>query len=526
MTESRPVKSLLAKYIPVRLEADLSQLSAKRRQMIPLLIDAMKAIDAAFWKQSWGDKEALMAGIEDEDVRRFAELNYSPWDRLDGNTPFVAGVGARPLGGAYYPQDMSKEEFEVAVEAAADGGQSLRSLYTMVRRDEQGALTPIPYHEYFAAEYGVIVEKLRAAAALAEHPGFEAYLRARAAAFETDQYQPSDIAWMDMKENVVDVVIGPIENYEDQLFGYKASNGGYILLKDLEWSRRLAHYAALLPALQRGLPVPDAYKAELPGADSELNAYDVVYYAGDSNAGSKTIAINLPNDDEVQLSKGTRRMQLKNAMRAKFDQIMLPITAHLIDETQRPHVTFEAFFGNTMFHEVAHGLGIKNTIDGGGFVRAALKETYTALEEGKADILGLHMVSELRKMDVITEGQPLDDYVTFFAGIFRSIRFGSASAHGVANLIRFNFFKEMGAFERHPDRKTYRVDPERFASAVEALAAKILILQGDGDYGSVVDFVRTYGSEGTELRADLDRLSEIGIPTDVVFVQGADVLGL
>lgn len=525
MTDS-PVKSLLSKYIPVRLEADLSSLSDNRRKMLPLLVEAMQSIDRAFWKQSWGDRDALMARIDDADTRRFVEINYSPWDRLDGNTSFVDGIGERPLGGAYYPADMTKEEFEAAVEASADGGEALRSLYTMVQRDENGGLTTVPYHEYFAEEYGIAAASLRAAAKLAEHPGFEAYLQARARAFESDDYQPSDIAWMDMKENVLDVVIGPIENYEDQLFGYKASNGGYILIKDLEWSRRLAHYAALLPALQRSLPVPDAYKAEVPGADSELNAYDVIYYAGDSNAGSKTIAINLPNDDEVQLSKGTRRMQLKNAMRAKFDQIMLPITAHLIEETQRKHVTFESFFGNTMFHEVAHGLGIKNTIDGDGFVRTALKETHTALEEGKADILGLHMVSELRKMNVITVGEPMDDYVTFFAGIFRSVRFGSASAHGVANMIRFNFFAEMGAFERHPDRRTYRVDPERFAAAVEALAAKILILQGDGDYDAVLDFVKEYGSEGSELRGDLNRLSEIGIPTDVVFEQGVDVLGL
>jgi len=191
------------------------------------------------------------------------------------------------------------------------------------------------------------------------------------------------MAWLDMKSNQIDVVIGPIETYEDQLYGYKAAHEAYVLVKDLEWSQRLAKYAAFLPDLQRGLPVPAAYKAESPGTDTELNAYDVIYYAGDCNSGSKTIAINLPNDEEVQLAKGTRRLQLKNAMQAKFDKILIPIADQLVDDSQRGHITFDAFFSNTMFHEVAHGLGIKNTIDGQGTVRKALKEHASAIEEGK-----------------------------------------------------------------------------------------------------------------------------------------------
>ena len=268
----------------------------------------------------------------------------------------------------------------------------------------------------------------------------------------------------------------------------------------------------------------EAYKQEQPGTDSDLNAYDVVFYAGDCNAGSKTIAINLPNDEEVQLQKGTRRLQLKNAMRAKFDKILVPISEVLIDESQRKHITFDAFFANTMFHEVAHGLGIKNTINNKGTVRQALQEHSSALEEGKADILGLYMVEQLHKKGEI-DGDLKDNMVTFMAGIFRSVRFGASSAHGKANMIRFNFFKEKGAFSRNEDG-TYMVNFDKMQTAMEELSRLILKLQGDGDYEGVAQLVKEKGIITGELQTDLDRLSTANIPVDVVFEQGVDVLGL
>lgn len=338
------------------------------------------------------------------------------------------------------------------------------------------------------------------------------------------------MAWLDMKDNHIDVVIGPIENYEDQLFAYRTAYESYVLLKDKAWSDKLAKFAAFLPELQRGLPVDDKYKAEEPGTDSDLNAYDVLYYAGDSNAGSKTIAINLPNDEEVQLVKGTRRLQLKNAMRAKFDKILVPISEVLIAEDQRKHITFPAFFANTMFHEVAHGLGIKKTVTGGDAepqnVRQALKETSSALEEGKADILGLYMITELHGKGEIEEGELMDNYVTFLASIFRSVRFGAASAHGQANMMRFNYFKEQGAFSRDAETGRYRVDFEKMQEAMTKLSNLILIIQGDGDYAAARELLETKGVVGAELQADLDRLAEADIPVDVTFIQGKEVLGL
>lgn len=516
---------MLDKYATVRLTTDMSKLEPHEREMIPLLIDAAKQMDAAFWIQAYGDKDVLMASISDPQLKRFAEINYGPWDRLDNNKPFIPGVGEKPKGANFYPANMTKLEFEGYCKLHPDKAKELSALYTMVRRADNGRdLVAIPYSTFFQAQMTGAASKLKAAAELAKDPGLRQYLFMRALALLQNQYQPSDMQWMDMKDNTIDCVIGPIETYEDQMFGQKACFESYVLVKDKEWSKRLAKYAAMLPGLQKGLPVPDQYKRETPGTDSDLNAYDVVYYAGDCNAGSKTIAINLPNDEEVQLKKGSRRLQLKNAMRAKYDQILLPIADELIAKDQRKHITFDAFFGNTMFHEVAHGLGIKDTINGRGSVRDALKEQSSALEEGKADILGLYMVTKLREQGEITDGDIMDNYVTFLAGIFRSVRFGASSAHGRANMLRFNFFEQAGAFSRDDATGRYRVVPDKMAQAVTDLSRKILTLQGDGDYAGVVKTMEEQGNVGPALQADLDRLSTAGIPVDVVFEQGMSVL--
>ncbi|MDB4506260.1 Zn-dependent hydrolase [bacterium] len=512
------VAKAIGQYAVVDLTTDLSQLTDKQRKMLPLLMEAGKIMDNCFWYEAYGSRKKILASLENAEVRRFVKINYGPWDRLDGNASFVDGVGAKPLGANYYPADMTKAEFEAADLSGKD------SLYTFLRRDKSGKLKVVPYREQFKQPMQRAADLLRKAAELAEDTGLRRYLLLRADALLTDDYQPSDLAWLDMHDNTIDVVIGPIENYEDKLYGYKTAHECFVLIKDKAWSARLAKYSKFLPDLQATLPVPDKYKQEEPGTDTELNAYDVIYYAGDCNAGSKTIAINLPNDEQVQLQKGTRRLQLKNAMRAKFDKILVPIADELIAADQRKHVTFDAFFSNTMFHEVAHGLGIKNTIDGRGSVRTILKEHAGAIEEGKADILGLHMINQLHERgELKTDLQ--DYYVTFMAGIFRSVRFGASSAHGKANMIRFNFFRDAGAFERLPNGR-YRVNVDRFRQATRDLSSLLLQLQGNGDYAGVSELVKTKGVIGPQLQSELDLLTEKGIPVDVIFRQGPEVLGL
>jgi len=507
-------------YKEVVLSADLSHLSDNQTKMLALLIDASKIMDDLFWQQAFSqDKKTFLASIKDIKVRRFAEINYGPWDRLNGDNVFLTHQKDKNHGAEFYPKDMSKDEFEQSTLTKKDG------LYSIIERDDEGKLITIAYSEKYSDEINRAAAILEKAATLADDKEFSNYLTMRAKALRTDEYQASDLAWMDMKNNPIDVVIGPIENYEDQLYGYRASFESYVLIKDLAWSEKLAQYAQYLPDLQKDLPVARKYKTEVPGSDADLNAYDVIYYAGHSNAGSKTIAINLPNDEEVQLKKGTRRLQLKNAMRAKFDTIMLPIADTLIVPEQRKNVTFTGFFANTMFHEVAHGLGIKNTINNKGTVRQSLKEHASALEEGKADILGLYMIRQLLEKGVITEGKLEEYYTTFMVGIFRSVRFGASSAHGKANMVRFNYFQEEGAFNRNAEG-LYSINVEKMTGAINSLSKLILTIQGTGDYQAVDKLVTNQGVISNTLATDLARLESAKIPVDIVFKQGKQVLGL
>ena len=506
-------------YAEVKLTADISHLSDSQREMLKLLFQAADVMEELFWLQNYGERDPFLESIRDEGLRKYAGINYGPWDELNNQEVFLEGYGPRPPGARFYPEDMTKEEF------AGFENNDKSSLYTLLKRGDDGALYTVWYHDAYASYIAKAADLLERAANLAEDEGFSKYLRLRATALRTDEYFESDMAWLDMKDNLVDIVIGPIENYSDALFGYKAAYESFILVKDVDWSAKLTRYAGFLPQLQKELPVDDVYKQETPGSDVDLNAYDVIYYAGDCNMAGKTIAINLPNDERVQLQKGTRKLQLKNAMRAKFDHIMVPIADMLITSDQRKNVTFDAFFSNTMFHEVSHGMGIKNTINGKGTARKALEEKYSAIEEGKADILGLYLVTRLHDMGEFTETDLMDNYVTFMAGIFRSVRFGASSAHGMANMLRFNFFMEQGAFTRLEDG-TYAIDFEKMKAASELLTRKILKMQGDGDYEAARQWIEMEGIVKPQLQADLDRLNDAGIPSDIYFIQGPGIVGL
>ncbi|MDD4227342.1 MAG: Zn-dependent hydrolase [Mariniphaga sp.] len=518
MTEKSAIQQKVEEFASYTLSTDLAQLTEKERQMIPILLKAAKIMDDIYWTQAYGDKNQLFSAGYDEYHTRFLEINYGPWERLKNNEPFLQEFGPKPDGANFYPADMTKEEFE------AWDNDDKASLYTLIRRDANGALTAVPYHvayhEQLTEASGLILQ----AAELAEDPGLKNYLEKRARALLTDSYYDSDVAWMEMKNNTIEFIVGPIENYEDQLFGYKTAYESFVLIKDREWSQKLDKYAALLPGLQKALPCRPPYKNETPGMDSDMNVYDAIFYAGDCNAGSKTIAINLPNDEKVREDKGSRKLQLKNSMQAKFDKILLPIAGLLIAEDQRQHVKFDAFFENTMFHEVSHGLGLGNTIDKSTTVREALKDAYTSIEESKADILGLWCVYQLNEMGELGEKDMMDNFVTFMAGIFRSVRFGAASAHGKANMMRFYYFQEAGAFERDQQTGTYRVNYEKMKSAMLSLSELILEIQGNGDYETARKMIEEKGSIQEELQHDLNRIGQAGIPRDIIFEQGENVL--
>ena len=519
--EQEPVQeqtNLSDKYAEYTLTSDISHLSENEREMLPLLFEAADIMDQLFWLENYGDKEALMAQIGDNaDLRKMAGITYGPWDGLDGNKPFVDGIGEKPAGAQFYPVDMTEEEWN------AFDDPDKNSQYTMIVRDEDGNLKCVWYHDYFEQQIKKAASLLDDASELAGDEEFAEYLRLRAKALRTDDYLESDMRWMDVRNNNIDMVIGPIENYTDARYGIKASHEAFILIKDQEWTKQLARYAQFVPELQKQLPVPEEYKKEVPGSDVDLAAYDAVYYAGDCNANSKTIAINLPNDERVQLERGTRKLQLKNAMQAKFENILVPIAEVLMTPESAEHIKFDAFFANVMFHETAHGMGIKNTITGKGSVHSALGNQYNAIEEAKADVLGLYLVTKLAEMGEYTTTTMEDNYTTFLAGIFRSVRFGAASAHGKANMLEFNYFQKEGAFTRDENGR-YAIDFEKMKAAVEKLAGDILIHQGDGDYEATKAWLGEMSVIKPELQADLDRVNEAGIPTDIYYNMGPDVL--
>ncbi len=520
MKVDREIKKKADEFVPFKLTTDLSVLTEKEKLMLPLLFEAADLMEDIYWEEAFGNRQELFIDGLDKYTEKFLKINYGPWERLNNNKPFIKGYGSKPAGANFYPADITKKEFQ------AWDDETKTSQYTLVKRGEGGRLKTVAYHVAFEKQVKQAAKLLQQAAGLAEDNGLKNYLEKRAGALLTDEYYESDVAWMEMKNNTIDFIIGPIENYEDQLFGYKAAHESFILIKDKNWSEKLAKYAALLPGLQKALPCEEKYKNETPGVDSDMNVYDAVYYAGDCNAGSKTIAINLPNDERVRSAKGSRKLQLKNSMQAKFDKILIPIADLLIDESQRKHVKFDAFFENTMFHEVAHGLGMGNTVDKSSTVREALKDTYTSMEEGKADILGLWCVYQLNEMGEMGDKDMMDNFVTFMAGIFRSVRFGAASAHGKANMMRFYYFEETGAFTRNDATGTYHVNFEKMKEAMVNLSADILKIQGDGDYATAKKLIEEKGFIREALQKDLDRIADEGIPRDIVFEQGPNVLGL
>lgn len=515
-----PYQALADQYAEFTLTTDTSTLTENEKQVIPLLIKAADVMEVIYWQNAYGNRAALLDTVQDPYLAKYIAINYGPWDRLNGNAPFIPGVQAKPLGANFYPTDMTTEEFE----ALKDPRKT--DWYSVLRRDENGNLKVVPFHEAYPAETAQAADLLKQAAALTEDAELKNYLNLRAAALLSDDYLASDLAWMDMKNNTLDIVIGPIETYEDALFGYKASHSGQVLVKDKDWSKKLALYAGYLPKLQENLPVEAAYKKEKANANPDMNVYEVIYYAGDCNAGSKNIAINLPNDPRVHAAKGSRKLQLKNAMQAKFDNILVPISQLVITPEQQKHIRFDAFFENTMFHEVAHGLGIKYTLKNKQDIRTALKDNYTSIEEGKADILGLYCITKLAEWNVLENKDLMDNYVTFIAGIFRSCRFGAASAHGKANMMQFAHFIESGAITQDPETGYYTVNFEKMKADITAIAREYITLEGDGNYEKATQLIQEKGIVSPALQKDLDKIANAGIPKDIFFKQGAEVLGL
>lgn len=525
VVDSTPVKNLTIKdrlneYANVELNADLSSLSEKDKQVVELLIKACSTMDDIFWKQAYGDKDTLFKKLQSEDETTLCKINFGPWDRLDNNKPFIENIGKKPIGSGFYPTDIKYLPFiDMKFEDKL-------SMFTVIKRSEDGSLYTQPYHVAYKKELEIAADYLKKAAKIAENKDFAKFLNLRAAALLTDNYYESDINWMDLNNSNLDIVIGPVESEEDRFIDTKTAYEAFLLLKDFDWSKKLEIYTQNLDEIKNKLNLSDNYKNQILFTKANIGVFDAIYYGGWANSGAKMISINHPKDGRILMEKGSRKLQFKNAMRAKFDKILEPISKILISENQKTNIKFDAFFINNLVYEIAAASVVKTTINNKGPVKDALKDYFPTINSLKADILNLYILTKLQEMGVIKEVTLADNYTIFLANVLRSIRFGSSISQGSSTLICFNILQEMQAIQRDNKNGTYSVNLDKMKPAVEELTIKVLKILAEGDYNSAKDIIENKGNMQPILQKDLSRISEAGIPIDIKFEQGTKVLGL
>ena len=511
------VKARLEQFAPVRIEADLSGLTPEDRKVLDKLIEASRLIGEIFLRQAWAENPALkqqLAAGEDpvrKHARTYFDVMAGPWDRIDSQ-PFIGSL-PRPDGAGFYPPDMTKQEADAWIAAHPEGADAFRGLFTIIRRDGP-ALGAVPYSVIYRPWLQPAADLLKQAASITTNASLKSYLEKRAAAFLNDDYYPSDVAWMDL-DSRIELTIGPYETYEDRLFGYKASFESFVTMKDPKASERLAGYKNDLPGMERNLPIPDEYKNLNRGTESPIGVVDEVFTAGDTRAGVQTLAFNLPNDEKVREEKGSKTVLLRNVMDATFEAILKPIAREIIAADQLPNVTAEAFFNETLFHELSHGLGPGRIKVAGRDteVRLELKELNSAVEEAKADVMGAWNILYMINRKQFPETFRKDLYVTFLAGMFRAVRFGVEEAHGRGVALQYNYMKEKGAILRDASTGRFSVDPAKFELALRDLVRDICVVQAHGDYEGAKSLLETYAKVPAEWKGALDRLNKI--PVDI-----------
>ena len=501
----------VADYAVVTIEApDLSGITDNGKEVLNLYRFAADQIDSIYWKQYFGDRETLLGSIEDPVQKTFAEINYGPWDRFNGRS-FVEGWSDRPLGAGFYPADMSVSEFEEWNCAEKS------SPYTLVRRDENGALKTVWYHDEYKENLEKIASYLKAAADITIKPSVKNYLLKKADALLSDNYYDSSIAWLEMNDSKMDLVIGPDEVTDDQLLGIKRSYEAFVFLKNQARTDELTQYVSSLPSFQEELPGDPAYKAFQPGAGSNIFSCDALYYAGKANAGVKVIAINRPIDADVQADMGTRTILIENIIKAKYNYIVSPMGELLLDPAFSAHLSYDAFFWNIVFREVAHGLGVKQTLDGKGSVIEALGKTAPTMETIKANTAGVLLVCSLQNhYDIHHIFTKEDALTTFFASILRSVRFGEGSTLGRSNFIIYNYLGEKGAYQRKASGQ-YTLDLAKMEEALSELTATVLKIQATGDLDAALELENNYSKKGANNDADVLAAGLEKIPADIRF---------
>ncbi|MBQ5487171.1 MAG: Zn-dependent hydrolase [Bacteroidales bacterium] len=490
---------------------DLSGISDNGKEVLNLYRFAADEVNTIYWKQYFGDKQALLDGIADPLQKTFAEINYGPWDRTSGES-FVEGYGDRPAGAGFYPTDMTVEEFEAWDNPDKD------SPYTLVRRAADGSLETVWYHDEYKEHIDKIANFLNVAAEITIKPSVREYLLAKAEALKTDNYYESSIAWLDMDDSKMDLVIGPNEVTDDQLLGIKRSYEAYVLLKNEAETKELMQYVSRINELQEDLPGDPEYKTFQPGAGSNIFSCNALYYAGKANAGVKVIALNLPFDADVQRDRGTRTILLQNIINAKYNYIVAPTGERLLEGDAAELLSSDAFFWNIVFREVAHGLGVKETVNGKGSVEQALGNTAATFEELKANAAGVLLVCKLQKHFNIQNHyfSKKSALTTFFASLVRSERFGEASSLGRSSVIIYNYLREAGAFRRKPSGQ-YLLDLNVMENALSDLTAFVLKIQATGDREGAAAFEEQYSKRREDYNEDLLNLRLEKIPADLRF---------
>jgi Peptidase family M49 len=518
------IRARLKAYAPVRLQTDLASLSARDRQALEKIVQAVNAVDGIYWKQMGREAlEARRAFASATDpvavlYRDFIAINYGPFDIRSDMERFVdtGSGGPRPPGAGFYPEDMTREEFESRLKTYPDLRPEFERLNTLIRRVD-GTLVAIPYEKVFRDDLEGAARALQEAATLVDNASLRRYLSLRAEALLQGDFYASDMAWLDLKDNAIDVVIGPIETYDDQLLGLKASYEGAALVKDANESRALEVYKQHLDGLSAALPVEDRFKSAHVPSGNVLEVVNVVRFSGDFNAGIKTVAASLPNDERVLQEKGAKKQIYKNVLEAKFETILQPIAALFLSKKDQALVTREAFVTNVLLHELSHTLGVDYVVGAadGLTVRKALKERYSPIEEAKADVVGLYNMQYLKAHEIFTKEEAEENYATYLAGIFRSIRFGAEEAHGAGTAVQLNFLMRQGGIVADARKGEFSVHPKKFEPAIAALAKELLEIEGTGDYDRAGRLLEQYGKLDAATRDALKRTA--AIPVDVTF---------
>ena len=524
--DSEDVKMLnekIAKFVPVEIKYDENLLSDREKVVLEKLYRASKIIDEIFLEQVYSKNDQIKAELLIENSEKaklqleLFNIMAGPFDRLEDDKPFI-GTDKKPLGANFYPEDMTKEEFEKFVKDNPKDEKNFTSEFTVIRR-ENGKLAAIPYSKFYKDKLTTVSNLLKEAAEYSDNPSLKKYLLSRADAFLNNDYYQSDMDWMDLKDNNIEVIIGPYEVYEDQMFNYKASFESFVTIKDPVESKKLEIFAKYLTDIEKNLPLDDKHKNYSRGSESPIVVANEVFTAGDTKAGVQTLAFNLPNDERVRQAKGSKKVMLKNVHEVKFEKLLKPIAEIVLDSEELNYVTFDAFFNHTLMHEMSHGVGpgfIK--VNGKDTeVKKELKETYSTMEECKADILGMYNNIFMIEKGVYPKETEKDVWVTFLAGAFRSMRFGISEAHGGGNAIIYNYLLEKGGYVYDEATQKVSVDFEKIYPALKDLANLVLTIQAEGNYQGAKDLIAKYAVNSPSIETLRKKLESLPVDIKPVF---------